>query len=176
MKKFLSLFLILFVFHLAKAQEYESVILKSSLINSNKLITFNNMDGNEAIQILSKTKRLKKSKLKLKPLRINGEDYTLIRQQGVLNLKDATGNIVAATNNTRSLVFIDSKSYTKKAAFWNTANVSYLDDEGKAVVNIVLKNRRLLVEYLAPDVDDALLAIALEEAIQGYRNYINFIM
>ena len=142
MKKTLLL-LLLSTFCLSlSSQELVTNRLAPGYWNKKDKLSFITSDTKYSIAMTPVGSRVKGTYQRIKPLSINGENYRIIRTEGVIHITDEAGETVLMTSNNQNLVYgIDNESFTKNRP--NRRNFAFFDANGEPVIEARLRDRLL---------------------------------
>lgn len=108
--------------------------------NKKDKLSFTTADSKYDIAMTAVGSRLKGTYKKIKPLSINGENYRIIRTEGVIHIEDESGETVLMTSNNQNLVYgLDNESFKKNRP--NRRNFTFLDATGKPVIEARLRDK-----------------------------------
>ncbi len=108
--------------------------------NKKDKLSFITNDSKYAIAMTAMGSRVKGTYKRIKPLSINGENYRIIRTEGVIHIENDSGETLLMTSNNQNLVYgVDNESFKKVRP--NMRNFSFLDAEGNPVIEARLREK-----------------------------------
>ncbi|MCB0665684.1 MAG: hypothetical protein KDC80_07675 [Saprospiraceae bacterium] len=165
MKTPLLIILIWFNIPDSYSQIFHSEALKSG---GNDFVTLANSKG-DTIQLTKNYTRLPGSKEKIKPVRINSQNYLLHQKAGVIKLSTESNGISLITNDDRRKIFFKDQAYQKVVhKQFNRAHIAYFDSDNQVVINGKLINGKLVIDS-SLQADLSLVVLCAEELIREMK-------
>jgi len=125
-------------------QALESQKLKFNTWRKDKVITFASVNEGSIIEMAAKGTKLKKSRPRIKPVRINGQNYQLMSNGRAMRLATIDGETLIKTSRDGSMIFIQDEKFTRHR---RGNKVIYRDTSGNIVVSGFLKNNVAKMDY-----------------------------
>ncbi len=163
MKKTLLLLTLFTIPFLLAAQYFRSKPLYAGYWGGKTTVKISTVDSSYNLEIKALSKRLKGTKLRMKPIKINGASYRILRTENVIHIKDDSDETVLMTSNRHmQVVLADGKSFTKNR--YHRRNFTYLNENGDVVIEARLRDNVFnhVVEISMHEDEPLLLALCLE--------------
>ena len=167
MYKLVSVFSLLLVNLFAYSQSYISEPIKPNRWDTHHVVSLVQPKHDRQIQITSVFQRLP-SKVKRKSVKMNGEHYAFIKNNGEINLHDAEGNTLAKRTIHAHHVVAAGAIFQRKLK-WGTNQITYSDQKGEKAIEAFEKAGRIYLVKHNEAFPDALMLICLEDLMSTIR-------
>lgn len=160
------------------SQGFKSGKIDASQWDTNNVLTLKSESkDSDEIQIVTKSKKLRRTSKKVKHLKINNQSYRMIESCGSINIVNEQGATILKTNRDRSEVFLkDDQRFTRKRIKGNNGAFEYVNDQQEVIVSGQVKNGVIEIQNHSAEIKEALVALCLEELLQhAYDRYLNAI-
>lgn len=173
MKKILLLLTLFAIPYLLSAQYFKSKPLNAGYWGGKSIVKISTVDSTYNLEIKALSKRLKGTKFRIKPVQINGDNYRIIRTEGVIHIKDEADETLLMTSNRHmQVVMADGTTYRKNR--FHRRNFNYLNDKGEIVIEARLRDHLFnhVVEISMHENNPLLLALCVEMLTKVAREQI----
>ncbi|MBX2873225.1 MAG: hypothetical protein KTR30_14030 [Saprospiraceae bacterium] len=163
MKKTLLLLALLTIPFLLSAQYFRSKPLTAGYWGSKSTVKISTVDSTYNLEIKALSKRLKGTKFRIKPIKINGDTYRIVRTEDVIHIKNESEETVLMTSNRQMQVVMADGTTFQKDKF-RRRNFSYLNESGEVVIEARLRDNVFshVVEINMYEDEPLLLALCVE--------------
>lgn len=163
MKKTLLLWTLFAIPFLLSAQYFKSKPLYAGYWGGKTTVKISTVDSTYNLEIKALSKRLKGTKLRMKPIKINDDSYRIVRTENVIHIKDESDETVLMTSN-RQMKVVTADGETFKKNRFHRRNFSYLNENGDVVIEAKLRDNLFnhVVEITMHEDEPLLLALCVE--------------
>lgn len=163
MKKTLLLLTLFAMPFLLSAQYFRSKPLYAGYWGGKTTVKISTVDSTYSLEIKALSKRLKGTRLRMKPVKINNDSYKIVRTADVIHIKDEANQTLLMTSNRQMQVAMsDGKTFRKNR--FHRRNFTYLNESGEVVIEARLRDKLFnhVVEISMHEDEPLLLALCVE--------------
>lgn len=160
------------------SQGFKSGKIDASQWDTNNVLTLKSESkDSDEIQIVTKSKKVRRTSKNIKHLKVNDQSYQLIESCGSINIVNDQGETVLKTNRDRSEVYLkDNQRFTRQRVKGNNGAFEYVNEKQEVIVSGQVKNGIIEIQNHSTEIKDALVALCLEELLKhAYDRYLNAI-
>lgn len=149
------------------AQTFKSEALFPKDWDRNTVVEVTHADGNTAVKILALSKDIKGTTKNMKPLKINGQSYRILRTDRVINIQNEAEETLLLTSSRQMKVIMPNGETFRKTNKSNRV-FSYVNEAGKVIMEAKLRDNSVShkIEILMHEDQPLLLALGIEMLVK----------